>query len=86
MSIALDRELGPLLYAPKWVRDERRVQELIEEIQKLTEFRPTIAHAAINCRRRGHAALARAGPDARSLGSQLEHCDTSRPKGMAGGE
>ncbi len=39
MSISLDRDLGPLLYAPKWVRDERRVQELIEEIQKLTEFR-----------------------------------------------
>jgi hypothetical protein len=38
MSLSLDRDLGQLLYAPKWVRDERRVQELIEEIQKLTEF------------------------------------------------
>ncbi len=42
MSSALDRDLGPLLYAPKWVRDDRRVQELIEEIQELIpkpEFR-----------------------------------------------
>jgi hypothetical protein len=37
MSSPLDRDLGPLLYAPKWVRDERRVRELSEEIQELIE-------------------------------------------------
>jgi hypothetical protein len=35
MSTALDRDAGPLLYAPKWVRDDQRIQEVIEEIQEL---------------------------------------------------
>jgi hypothetical protein len=35
MSSALDQDPGPLFYAPKRVRDHRRIQELIEEIQKL---------------------------------------------------
>jgi hypothetical protein len=33
MSSPLDRDRGPLLYAPKWVRDDQRVQEVIKEIQ-----------------------------------------------------
>jgi len=35
MSTPLNRDLGLLLYAPKWMRDERRVQECVEEIQEL---------------------------------------------------
>src|SRR6266568_7910814 len=37
MSSPSDRDLGPLLYAPKWVRDDQRVQEVIKEIQELIE-------------------------------------------------
>jgi TPR repeat protein len=51
MGRALDRYPGPLFYAPKWVRDDRRVQELIEEIQELIakpEFRrPSPVNAAV---------------------------------------
>src|SRR6266487_2398053 len=36
MSSPSDRDLGPLLYAPKWVRDQR-VQEVFKEIQELIE-------------------------------------------------
>src|SRR6266536_3253525 len=41
MSNPLDRDLGPLLYAPKWVRDDQRVQEVTKEIQEFIqpEFR-----------------------------------------------
>ncbi len=42
MSSALDQDPGPLFYAPKWVRDDRRIQELILEIEELIakpEFR-----------------------------------------------
>ncbi len=41
MSSPLDRDRGPLLYTPKWVRDDQRVQEVIKEIQVLIqpEFR-----------------------------------------------
>jgi hypothetical protein len=35
MSNPLDRDLGPLLCAPKSVRNDQRVQELIEEIHEL---------------------------------------------------
>ena len=44
MSTPVDRNLGLLLYAPKWMRDERRVQECVEEIQELTQtldFQPS---------------------------------------------
>src|SRR6266567_723377 len=37
MSNPLDRDLGPLLYAPKWVRDDQRVQEVTKEIQEFIE-------------------------------------------------
>ena len=38
MSNPLDRDLGPLLlYAPKRVRDDQRVQEVIKEIQEFIE-------------------------------------------------
>src|SRR6266702_3573539 len=37
MSDSLDRDLGPLLYAPKWVRDDQRVQEVIKEIHEFIE-------------------------------------------------
>ncbi len=37
MSSPSDRDLGPLLYAPKWVRGDQRVQEVIKEIQELIE-------------------------------------------------
>jgi hypothetical protein len=36
MSTPLDRDLSPL-YAAKWMRDERRVQECVEEIQALIQ-------------------------------------------------
>ena len=36
-SNPLDRDLGPLLYAPKWVRDDQRVQEVIKEIHEFIE-------------------------------------------------
>jgi hypothetical protein len=37
MCSALDRDLSPLLYAPKWMRYERRIQEVIEEIEQLIQ-------------------------------------------------
>ena len=41
MSTPLDRDRGPLPYAPKWVRDDQRIQDVIKEIQEFTkpEFR-----------------------------------------------
>src|SRR5262249_27510971 len=40
MSTPLNRDLGLLLYAPKWMRDELRVQECVEEIQELNQRPP----------------------------------------------
>jgi hypothetical protein len=40
MSTPVDRDLGPLLYAPKWMRDERRVQECVEKTQGPIERPP----------------------------------------------
>jgi hypothetical protein len=37
MSTPMDRDVGSLFYAPKWVRDDRRVQKLSEEIQELIQ-------------------------------------------------
>ncbi len=37
MSTPLDRDRGPLPYAPKWVRDDQRIQDVIKEIQEFTK-------------------------------------------------
>jgi hypothetical protein len=37
MSTPLDRDFGPLLYAPKWMRDERRIQKVTEEIEQFIQ-------------------------------------------------
>src|SRR6266540_1420976 len=50
MSSPLARDRGPLLYAPKWVRDDQRVQEVIKEIQELIklEFRQPAPPAPVD--------------------------------------